>query len=130
MGLKKCDGDFGLLHKQYFPHRSTVALKAKYRKVSQGLDTPATTPRLSLSHLSTSLGNSAIKAAKTTVKLLTPQQSPMKSAHEEEEEGEEEQEEDGIEEEELEEQQDAEEEEEKMIEKEEEQQDITTAKTE
>merc|ERR1712048_1350066 len=104
-----------LLHKQYFPHRSTVALKAKYRKVSQGLDTPATTPRLSLSHLSTSLGNSAIKAAKTTVKLLTPQQSPMKSAQEEEEGIEEEE---LLEEENLEEQQDAEEEEEKMIEKE------------
>lgn len=69
--VQKVDGDYEELRERYFSHRSCVALKTQYRKILKGLDTPATTPRLSISNISAKTGNSLVK-------LLTPKASPMK----------------------------------------------------
>lgn len=69
--VQKVDGDYEALHENYFTHRSAVALKVQYKKILKGNDTPATTPRLSISNITRNAGNSLVK-------LLTPKASPMK----------------------------------------------------
>lgn len=73
--VDKWGQDFKKLKQDYFSHRSEVALKSQYKKILRGEDTPATTPRLSISNISKQTSNSLIK-------LLTPKSTPMKKSAE------------------------------------------------
>lgn len=72
---EKCDMNFKSLHEDRFPGRSVVALKGMYKKMLKGEDTPASTPRFSISNSSKKVGNKL----NSFVKLLTPSSTPMKN---------------------------------------------------
>jgi len=64
-----CGGDYEMLQSEYFTHRSVGALKKKYKDLENGIDqTPASTPRLSISAASEIIKKSANKA----INMCTP----------------------------------------------------------
>jgi len=79
--LNICDENFTELHERYFQHRTPGALKTRYTKIIRGEDTPASTPRMSVGHLS----EMAKQTGNEIIKAMTPRKK-MQPIEEEEDE--------------------------------------------
>lgn len=77
----KCDGDLERLHREYFTHRSAAALGIRFKAIQKGAETPATTPRLSISAAS----EMTKKVVNKTISMLTPKKPTMETQQTEEE---------------------------------------------
>jgi hypothetical protein len=80
--LNICNENFTELHERYFQHRTPGALKTRYTKIIRGEDTPASTPRMSVGHLS----EMAKQTGNEIIKAMTPRKKMQPIEEEEDEE--------------------------------------------